>query len=268
MTDIHLATIDTRHLVTPAGLSLEYDRFGTGPPLVLVHGSFFNQRTNWQLVAPQLAEHFTVYALARRGRGKSAATEGHSMQDEAEDVAALIDAIDDPVHLLGHSFGAQVALAAAALVPGQIVKLVLYEPPLPGILSQTILSALEEHANARDWEGFTASFLRQVVSVTEDELSAFRASPVWPHLVADAPATQREFPALLAYDFDPARFAALAMPVMLQVGTETQGAYWATDALAAVLPDARIARLPGQGHDAMFTAPDLYARQVIEFLRG
>jgi pimeloyl-ACP methyl ester carboxylesterase len=267
MPDTALETFETRRLLTPQGVTIAYDRIGTGPPLVLVHGSFTDHRSNWQFVAPELARHFTLRAVARRGRGESAATTGHSMEDEAADVAALIDTIDGPVHLLGHSYGAQVALAAASRAPGRIAKLVLYEPPLPSILSPAILSTLDDRAAARDWEGFTATFMRQVVSMTDAELDGFLASPLWPQFVADAPATQREFPALAGYDFDPGRFAALAMPVMLQVGTETQGAHWATDALAAVLPDVRIAKLPGQGHDAMFTAPDLYARQVIDFLR-
>jgi pimeloyl-ACP methyl ester carboxylesterase len=95
-----------------------------------------------------------------------------------------------------------------------------------------------------------------------------RASPLWPQFATDAPATRQDILALPAHDFDPARFTGLSMPVLLQIGTESRRENWATDALAAVLPDARIAELPGQGHDAMFTAPELYARQVIDFLRG
>jgi pimeloyl-ACP methyl ester carboxylesterase len=76
--------IETRRLLTPQGVTISYDRFGTGPPLMLVHGSFCDHRTNWQFVAPELARHFTVHALARRGRGKTDATAGHSVNDEAD----------------------------------------------------------------------------------------------------------------------------------------------------------------------------------------
>lgn len=267
MTDSRPTTMTSLSLVTPAGVRIAYDRFGTGPALVLVHGSFCDHRTNWQFVAPELARHFTLYAIARRGRGGTEVTEWHSVEDEAGDVAALIEAIDDRVYLLGHSYGAQVALAAASLARERITKLVLYEPPVTDIVTQDCNAALDDRAAVEDWEGYTVTFMRRVVSLSESELAAMRASPLWPEFVSEARATCRDISALLAYDFDLARFARLPMPVMLQIGTESRRESWVTDPLAAVLPDVRIAELPGQGHDAMFTAPDLYARQVIDLLR-
>ena len=86
--------------------------------------------------------------------------------------------------------------------------------------------------------------------------------------MAAAPPTLQDLRALPEHAFDPGPFAGLTMPVLLQIGTHSRRDTYATDALAAVLPDARIAELPGQGHDAMFTAPDPWARQVIDFLRG
>lgn len=41
-----------------------------------------------------------------------------------------------------------------------------------------------------------------------------------------------------------------------------------TAALAACLPDARVVQLPGQGHNAMITAPELLANAVLSFLDG
>jgi pimeloyl-ACP methyl ester carboxylesterase len=97
--------------------TISYERSGRGAPLVLVHGSFSNHQTNWEPVRPLLENEFTFHAVARRGRGEMEATEGHQLEDEARDVAAVVQAIGQPVFLLGHSYGAQVALAAAALVP-------------------------------------------------------------------------------------------------------------------------------------------------------
>jgi alpha-beta hydrolase superfamily lysophospholipase len=53
-----------------------------------------NHNTNWEFVKPLLEQQFTVYAIARRGRGKTDATEGHSLDDESMDVVTLIQAID------------------------------------------------------------------------------------------------------------------------------------------------------------------------------
>lgn len=119
---------------SPAGVTLSYERYGKGPPLVLVHGSFSDHRTNWEFVAPLLGAQFTVYAIARRGRGLTSATEGHSIEDEAADLIALIRSIGGLVNLLGHSYGAHVALAAAARMPACVRNLILYEAPWPHLM--------------------------------------------------------------------------------------------------------------------------------------
>jgi pimeloyl-ACP methyl ester carboxylesterase len=58
----------------------------------------------------------------------------------------------------------------------------------------------------------------------------------------------------------------LDLPVLLQVGSESPRHLYVTDALAAVLPDARIGELPGQAHEGMTTAPEMYAEAVSRFL--
>jgi hypothetical protein len=54
--------------------------------------------------------------------------------------------------------------------------------------------------------------------------------------------------------------------VLLQVGSESERDLYFTDALAAVLPDVRIEPLPGQAHEGMTTAPEMYAEAVTRFL--
>jgi pimeloyl-ACP methyl ester carboxylesterase len=100
----------TQRITAPSGATVSYVTYGSGPPLVLVHGGFSDQDTNWQEVKPLLADRFTVYAVARRGRGDSSATEGHSVEDEVADVAAVLRQVGEPAFLLGHSYGALVAL--------------------------------------------------------------------------------------------------------------------------------------------------------------
>jgi hypothetical protein len=50
------------------------------------------------------------------------------------------------------------------------------------------------------------------------------------------------------------------------VGTESPRDFYVTDALAGALPDVRIEALRGQAHEAMTTAPELYAAAVSRFL--
>jgi pimeloyl-ACP methyl ester carboxylesterase len=69
-----------QRITSPAGATVSYDKYGSGPPLVLVHGAFSNHKSNWEFVKPLFEKQFTVYAIARRGRGETDATEGHSLE--------------------------------------------------------------------------------------------------------------------------------------------------------------------------------------------
>ena len=248
--------------------TVSFDKYGSGPPLVLVHGGFSNHKSNWEFVKPLLEMQFTAYPIARRGRGETDATKGHSLEDESMDVVALIQSIGEPVFLLGHSYGGQVSLAAAARVPDRVRKLVLYEPPWPTALSNQIMARLEDLAQAGQWDDFAVVFFRDALSVPVEELEELRASELWPPIIADALATLGDLRALIGYDFNAERFRELPVPVMLQIGTESPLDLYITDALAAVLADVRIEELPGQAHEAMTTAPQMYAESVSRFLLG
>jgi pimeloyl-ACP methyl ester carboxylesterase len=146
-------------ITTPAGVTVSFDRWGSGPPLVLVHGAFSDHVSNWELVRPLWEDRFTGYAVARRGRGETDAIRGHGLEDEGRDVAAVIRSIGEPVFLLGHSYGAHTALLAAAEDPSRVRKLVLYEPAWPHLVSADAMRPLEELARTGDWD----AFLRRVL---------------------------------------------------------------------------------------------------------
>ncbi|MBY0280474.1 alpha/beta hydrolase, partial [Candidatus Binatia bacterium] len=198
--------------------------------------------------------------------GATAATTGHALADEARDVAAVVATIAEPVFLLGHSYGAHVALIAAAMLVERVRKLVLYEPAWPALLDAAALAPLEALARAGAWDAFAVNFFRDALQVPVAELDVVRGSELWPPIVADAPATLHDLRALARHAFRPEGFAALRVPTLLQIGTESPRGLYATDALAAVLPDVRVEALPGQAHEAMTTAPDLYAASVERFL--
>jgi len=93
-------------------LSNAFKKTGGGPPLVLVHGTTADH-TRWNPVLPELEKHFTVYAMDRRGRGKSGDNDHYTLEREFEDVVAVVEAAGSDVNLLGHSFGALCAMDAA-----------------------------------------------------------------------------------------------------------------------------------------------------------
>jgi pimeloyl-ACP methyl ester carboxylesterase len=255
-----------QRISTPAGVTISYDRYGSGPPLVLVHGAFSDHDSNWGFVRSSMERHFTIYAVARRGRGESDRTEDHGLEDEGRDVAAVIRSIDQPVFLLGHSHGAQAALLAAAEAPDRVRKLVLYEPAGPQIVEPTAMARLDELAQAGDWDGFAITFFHERLHVPLRDLNELRPTELWPPIIADAKPSWRDLRALSRYDFRPERFRDLPMPVLLQIGSESPRDLYVTDALAAVLPHASIQELHGQAHEAMTSAPKMYAEAVTRFL--
>ncbi|WP_416672693.1 alpha/beta fold hydrolase [Egbenema bharatensis] len=255
-----------RQITTPTQTTVSYEQYGSGSALVLVHGSFSDHETNWALIKPLIEPQFTVYAIARRGRGKTDATQNHSVEDESQDVAALVKSLDEAVFLLGHSYGGQVALGAAALVPGAIRKLVLYEPPWPHIIRRDTLNRLQELAQSGNWDALVTTFCREVIAMPVDELNDLRRTQFWSDMLADAKVSLGDIRALSRYDFDLDRLRDLQFPVRLQIGTESRRDLYVTDALASVLPQVRIEALPGQAHEGMNTAPDLYVESVSRFL--
>jgi pimeloyl-ACP methyl ester carboxylesterase len=111
------------------GTPIAYERFGSGPALILVDGALCSRAFGPSpKLAPLLAQHFTVFAYDRRGRGQSGDTQPYSPSREIEDIAALIQEAGGSACLLGLSSGGALALQAAAAGVG-INKVVAYEPP-------------------------------------------------------------------------------------------------------------------------------------------
>jgi pimeloyl-ACP methyl ester carboxylesterase len=177
-----------QRIVTPAGVTVSNRVYGEGPPHVLVHGAFSDHDTNWEFVAPRLAASFTVHAIARRGRGATDATTGHGIADEATDVVAVLAAIGAPAFLLGHSYGAQVALEAARAARAAVRKLVLYEPAWPRVVDEAALAVLEAFAANGDWDGLATYFFSARLGVPDADVRAQREIPRWDPIVGDAKA--------------------------------------------------------------------------------
>jgi 3-oxoadipate enol-lactonase len=113
-------------VVRVRGIELAYEVSGAGMPVVLLHGFPFN-RTLWREQAEALSGHYRVITVDLRGHGETAATpEPATMEEMAEDVAALLDELGVArVVLGGLSMGGYVALAFTRLFPERVRALLL-----------------------------------------------------------------------------------------------------------------------------------------------
>jgi pimeloyl-ACP methyl ester carboxylesterase len=259
-------------VTSPDGTRIAYYHSGLGPPLILVHGTA-GSAMRWRPILPALEEHFSVYAVDRRGRGESGDSITYTIEREFEDIAAVVDAIGEPANLLGHSYGGICALEAG-LLTRNLRKLVLYEPlriPLPGapINPEGVIDRLQELLDVGDREGVLTTFLNEVLRMPPHELAQFRSSSAWPARVAAAHTLPRELWATERYKLDAQRFKDLHTPTLLLLGSDSPDPFKAgVEALSTALPNSRIAVMSGQQHVAMDTAPALFLHEMLTFLTG
>lgn len=247
---------------------IAYQKSGAGRPLLLVHGTTADH-TRWDGILPNLEQHFTIYAMDRRGRGGSGDAPDYKLQREAEDVAAVIESIDEPVFVLAHSYGAICSLEAT-LLTNNIDRLILYEPPIPTDspqISPDTPKRMQALIDKGELEAALEVFMREVVRMPEHELSAYRELPMWPGRIQLAPTIPRELAVDWTYRFDAAKFFSLQVPTLLLLGGDSPSLFQkAVERVASALPNGRIVTLPDQQHIAMDTNPELFLSEVVSFL--
>jgi pimeloyl-ACP methyl ester carboxylesterase len=259
-----METVKTSH-----GIRIAFERTGSGPPLVLVHGGV-SDHTRWKPVVAELSDRFTVFAMDRRGRGLSGDNPTYNLSLECQDVATVVRAAGPGTALLGHSFGAICALEAALLVDS-LRHLILYEPPFspdgaavfPPETGARLLALLE----MGDREGVLTTFYREIVHLPDEAIAALRSDPSWSGRVAAAHTVVREGSVVENYVYEPARYTGLTLPILLLTGELSSELFsQAAHRLNADLPNAKIEVMAGQGHMAIDTAPDIFVRLVKDFV--
>jgi pimeloyl-ACP methyl ester carboxylesterase len=138
-------------------LELHYLQMGSGPDLVMLHGISGNLAV-WHLkMVPLLQSGFRVTTYDLRGHGNSSMPpSGYSTRTMAGDLAALMDGLGiADADIVGHSFGADIALHFALLHPQRARRLALIEPGVPALMQE------RKHV---DWEGwrYWAEILEQL----------------------------------------------------------------------------------------------------------
>lgn len=121
-------------VATKDGVRLHVQELGAGPPVVMLHGLLLGNMSTWYFhTAPALAQRHRVVLFDLRGHGKSdRARDGYGVARMAGDLQAVLDDRHcERATLVGHSYGAVVALTFALLHPDRVAKLVLVEAPLP-----------------------------------------------------------------------------------------------------------------------------------------
>ena len=254
-------------VITSDGASIALEQGGSGPSLLLVHGSGAF-RKSWVRVAPLLQSSFRTYAMDRRGHGASTDGSMFSLDREAEDIVEVVATLPQPVFVLGHSYGAIATLEALRLTK-RIRQAVMYEPPIPVAegIRRTSPDAICAKLARGDNEATLIEFFKDYAQLPPQLIEGLRKDPSWAVRIKLAPTLCRETTVVSTYQFEPNRFAAIATPTLFLLGSESSPQMsTSVRTVAPSLPHSQLHILAGQQHDAMFTAPGLLAKEVSGFL--
>src|SRR5438094_724696 len=113
-------------------ITLEYDVWGVGEPVVFIHGAFIADTFRPLVGAPSLAGGYQLVTYRRRGYGGSSRTLGPiSAERQAADCSGLLRHLGvQRAHIVGHSWGGSFALQLALDSPEVVHSLALLEPAL------------------------------------------------------------------------------------------------------------------------------------------
>jgi predicted ATPase/DNA-binding SARP family transcriptional activator len=235
------------------GTPIAYDRYGHGPPVILVGGAL-NDRLTFAPLATRLASDFTVFSYDRRGRSGSGDTPPYDVDREVEDLAAIVDVAGGPAYAFGVSSGAVLAVAAAATGLA-IAKLVLIEPPF--IMDDTrrpipggFAARLDELVATGRRGDAVELFLMEAVEMPAEVVAPMRSAPTWAALESVAHTMTYDLAVMGDFRLPPA-WATVTVPTLVLDGDGS--AAWrkhAARAAAAALPNATHRTLDGHPHDA------------------
>jgi len=224
------------------------------PSVVLVHGSLDRGASFARVVRRLDGLHVVTYDRRGYHHSRDMAL-ARSLGAHVADLVALVGA--GPVVVVGHSYGADVAIGAALEAPGAVRAVGAYEPPLPWMTwwpRRTASSIADE-----DPATFAEGFFRRVVGdagwdrLTEQARAARQA---------DGPALVAEL-ADLRRDSAPFDLAALRAPLVLGRGSRSIPHHRrAVDALVELVPGSEVVEISGSGHGAPLSHPDAFAAFV------
>jgi len=266
------------NVTAPDGVVISITVEGSGPPLMMITGTG-DDYTRYARVSPILAPSYTLYNVDRRGRGRSSDAPTHNFLDEVYDILAVIDAVHadaGPVNMLAHSYGGLVALEAAWQTE-KLKSVLLYEPPMPyyeridGVdPRKPLVIAMTEILAKGDIDGVITFYLSDFMGSSPDAVERQRSNPkAWERWRSMARTVPRELMIVRDYEFAPSKFVGVKYPFGVLVGGKSRGGMRnSAERIKSGIPQTEIIELPGEGHSAMTSSPEMFASAVLAFFNN
>src|SRR6266536_2535737 len=247
------------------GTTIAYDRYGTGPAVILVGGALSYRRfKKMEKLSELLSGRCTVINYDRRGRGDSGEVTPFALEREIEDIGALIEAVGGRASLWGWSSGGALALRAAGSRIG-VERLAVYEVPFmvdpeEHLPTLDYSERLDELVAAGDRGGAVKHFMRNAIGIPAPFVALMRLMPMWKGIKAVAHTLPYDWAALGDHNMygeplRPAEWASVTVPTLVVFGSKSPAELQkGSRALAQLLPNAELRELHGQTHNVSMKA--------------
>jgi pimeloyl-ACP methyl ester carboxylesterase len=253
-------------------MKLAVRKLGSGKPLFILHG-LFGSSDNWQTLAKQFGEYFTVYLIDLRNHGHSPHSDEFSYKAMSEDLLELMaDEGLDKTTLLGHSMGGKVALQFTVDHQEKVEKLIVVDIGIKKYpaTNQYVVDALEKFspenlASRKEAEQILVQYIEDVGTrqfllknlYWDDNQKLqwrFNLEAIKNNLKNVGEAT-------------PAPSAPIELPVLFLKGERSDYIFNGDMRLInAAFPNAKLETIPGAGHWVHADQPMAFFKAIMSFL--
>jgi len=256
-------------------LQVEYEEFGEGEPVVLVHGGIVGAYY-WKPLVDEMLKGAKrrIITYNRRGFGESSpGTEPVTLVREAEDLGHLLSSSGlRRAHIVGHSYGGVISIILAMDRPEMVGSLILMEPALVCLIPSAgtfaaMAQQLGEIAAAEGPEASIDFFLR---SVSGPDYRKYQDPAWWDRILADASSGRIDGGDIFEWSPSPDRLKRITMPVLAVLGGDSHTVTpWFDEGHALVqtwFPQTEEYVLPGATHALHNANPGDMATALNDFL--
>jgi pimeloyl-ACP methyl ester carboxylesterase len=261
----------------PEGLAIRVR--GRGSDVILIHGALGDYR-QWEQIGTVLSRSYRVIAMSRRFHWPNPPptdTVHYSFEKQSADLDELLRLLHRPVHLVGHSYGAGVALLTVLHHPELVRSLTLIEPPFASVVPPSEsrfaaeLASRDSLVAALRIDVQTGSMERAaevLMGWVEGEPDGFRRLPLatQEELLTNA-ATVGPTYAVPAPRVTCMQLRSLRLPVLVLRGEQTRPWYrLIARATANCIPGAEAAVIPAARHMSIVQNPSGTASLLLSFI--
>lgn len=254
-------------------MDLFFRDYGSGPPLLILHG-LLGASGNWHTLSGKLfSQAFHVFTLDLRNHGRSPHSDVFDYPTMASDVEAFMDKHGlETAHVVGHSMGGKAAMYLATTAPDRLGRLVVVDiaPKAYPARHEHILTALQavhppdyddrsaidaalaEHIDARPIRQFLLKNL-----TLDSETKTYRWQMNLDALVRNYDRVNEPLPAPAVFD-GPTLFVRGERSDYIRDEDRSR--------ITQHFPQARLVTIPGAGHWVHADAPDAFGEAVMDFL--